>query len=125
MESRNEIQIRARSFGGVFGKVYVLLFQCAGRDAIVERDIDGTGDSVLYSPSNVEYGVFEEPDNAPLEAEETSGADHRSLHELIEFSGGTEFERNLEDFVQFMGLGTSHAVQLRVGDGNRPKAGQG
>ena len=125
MESRNEIQIRARSFGGVFGEEHIFLFQRSGPDAIVERDIEGAGDPVLHSPANVEYGLFEEPDEAALEAEETGGTDHRGLHELVELSGGTEFEGNLEDFVQFVSLGTRHAVQLGVGDGNRAKAGQG
>ena len=120
MESGNEIQIRARSRGGVFGDEHILLLQRAGRDAIVERDIDGTGHAVLHSPSNVEGGLFEQPDEAALEAEETGGADHRGLHELVEFSGGTEFEGNLENFVQFVGLGARHAVQLRVGD-RRPR----
>ena len=73
----------------------------------------------------MEGGLFEQPDEAALEAEETGGADHRGLHELVEFSGGTEFEGNLEDFVQFVGLGAGHAVQLGVGDGDRAKSGQG
>ena len=92
--------------------------------AIVERNIDGTSDSVLDSPANMEGGLLEESDDAALEAEETGGADDRGLHELVEFSGGTEFERNLEDFVEFVGLGTGHAVQLGIGDGDRAKAGQ-
>ena len=124
-ESSHEIQICARSFGGVFGEEHIFLFQRAGRDAIVERDIERTGHSVLHSPANVEGGLFEEPDEAALEAEETGGADHRGLHELVEFSGRTEFEGNLEDFVQFVGLGTGHAVQLGIGDGDRAKTGQG
>ncbi len=92
---------------------------------MVKRDIDGTGDSVLHSPANVEGGRFEESDEAALETEEAGGADDRGLHELVEFSGGTEFEGNLEDLVEFAGLGTGHAVQLGVGDGDRAKAGQG
>ena len=59
LESRYEIQIRARSLGGVIGEEHIFLFQRAGGDAIAERDIDGTGNLVLNSPSNVEYGVFE------------------------------------------------------------------
>ena len=101
-------------------------FSVRRRGAIVERDIHGTGDAVLHSPANVEDVRFlEKPDEAALESEETGGTDHRGLHELVEFSGGTEFEGNLEDFVQFVGLGTRHAVQLGVGDGDRAKAGQG
>ena len=73
----------------------------------------------------MEGGLFEQTDEAALEAEETAGADHRSLHELVEFSGGTEFEGDLENFVQFVGLGSRHATQLRVGDRDRAKAGQG
>ena len=73
----------------------------------------------------MERGLFQEPDEAALEAEKAGGADDGGLHELVEFSGGTEFERNLEDLVEFVGLGTSHAVQLGVGDGDRAKAGQG
>ena len=59
LERRNEIQIRARSLGGVIGDEHIFLLQRAGGDAIVERDIDGTGNAVLHSPSNVEHGVFE------------------------------------------------------------------
>ena len=110
---------------GIFGDEHIFLLQRTSRDAIVERDIDGTGAAVLHCPSNMEGVLFEEPDEAAPEAEETGGADHRGLHELVEFSGGTEFEGNLEDFVEFVGLGTRHAVQLGVGDGDRPKAGQG
>ena len=123
-ESMDEIQIRARSFGGVFGEEHIFLFQRAGGDAIVERDIDGTGNAVFHSPTNVEGALFEEADNAALEAEETGGADHGSVHELVEFSGGTEFEGNLEDFVEFVGLGAGHAVQFGVGDGDGAKPGQ-
>jgi hypothetical protein len=72
----------------------------------------------------VESSLFEQSDEAALEAEETGGPDHRGLHELVELSGGTEFEGNLEDFVQFVGLSTGHAVQLGIGDGDRAKSGQ-
>ena len=125
MESRNEIRIRLRSPGGVFRDEHIFLSQRAGSDVIVERDIDRTGDALLHCPSNVEGGVFEEADEAALEAEETGGTDHRGLHELAEFAGGSEFERNLEDFVEFVSLGTRHTVQLGIGHCHRAKAGQG
>ncbi len=125
LEGGNELQIRTRSLRGVFGEEHILLLHRAGGNAIVERDIDGTGHSVLHSPPNVEGSLFEQPDKTALEAEEFGGADHRGLHELVEFSGGTELEGNFEDFVQFVGLGARHAAQLSVGDGDRAKPGQG
>ena len=54
MESGDEIQIRARSLGGVLGDEHIFLLQRVGRDAIVERDIDGTSLAVFDSPSNME-----------------------------------------------------------------------
>ena len=73
----------------------------------------------------MERGFFEKSDEAALEAEEAGGADRRGLHELVEFSGGSKFEGNLENFVQFVGLSARHAVQLGVGDGHRAKTGEG
>src|ERR1700693_3413278 len=73
----------------------------------------------------MERGLFEEPDETALEAKETGGTDNRGLHELVKFSGRTEFKGNLEDFVEFVGLGACHSVQLSVGDRHRAKAGQG
>ncbi len=125
MESGDEIQIRARRGGGIFGDERIFLPQRARRHSIVERNIHGTRHPVLHSPPNVEGGLFEQSDEAALEAKETAGADHRSLHELVEFTRGTEFEGDLENFVQFVGLGSRHAAQLRVGDGDRAKAGEG
>ena len=125
LEGRNEIQICLRNLGGVFGDEHIFLSQGAGRDVIVERDIDRTGEAFFHCPSNVEGGIFEEADEAALEAEETGGANHRGLHELVELASGSEFERNLEDFVEFVGLGTRHSVQLGIGHGYRAKAGEG
>src|SRR5450631_768657 len=73
MKSTDEIQVGAWNLGGVFGEEDTFLFQRAGRDAVVERDIDGTGQAVLHSPSNVKGGVVEEPDEAAPEPEETGG----------------------------------------------------
>src|SRR5258708_8164631 len=72
----------------------------------------------------MEGGFFEEPDEAALEAKKTGGTDYRGLHELVQFSGGTEFKGNLENFVELVRLGARHAVQLSVGDRHRTKAGQ-
>src|SRR5208282_5286151 len=120
LESSQEIPIRSRSCGGVFGDEHIFFLQRTCRGAIVERDIDGTGDAVLHSPSNVKGSVFKEPDEAAPEAEKTGGPHGRGLHELVEFSGGTKLEGNLQDFVQFAGLSPRHAVQLGVGDGDCP-----
>ena len=125
LESGNEIQIRARCFGSVFGEEHIFLLQRERHGAIGERDIEGTDDAVLHCPANVEGLLFfEKPDETALESEETGGPEHGGLHELVKFSGGTELKGNLEDFVQFVGLGTRHAVQLGVGDGDRAEAGQ-
>ena len=125
LKSGDEIQVSAGSIGGVIGDEDIFFLQGLGSGAVIERDIDRAGDSVLDSPADVEGGVFEESDEAAFEAKEAGGAEDGGLHELIEFSGGTEFEGNLEDFVEFMGLGAGHAVQLGVGDGDRAKSRQG
>ena len=46
------------------------------------------------------------------------------LHELIEFPGRSELEGNLENLVQFLGLGARHAVQLGIGDRDCAKSSE-
>src|ERR1039457_1009474 len=88
------------------------------RDALRERDIDGTGPAILESPANMKGRVFEQSDEAALEAQETGGAHHGGLHEFVEFAGRTEFTGNFQDLVKLLGLGTRHAIQLGIGKGN-------
>ena len=123
-ESLDEIQIGARSFGSVFCEEHIFLFQRAGGGALGERDIEGTGNAIFDSPANVESVLFEESDDTALEAEKAGGANYGGVHELVEFPGGTEFEGNLEDFVELMGLGAGHAVEFGVGHGDSAKSGQ-
>src|SRR6202041_820994 len=90
----------------------------------MQRDIDGPRYAFFHSPANMKGIVLDEADEAALEAEETGSAHGRGLHELVELHGGAQFKGNLEDFMQFVGLGTRHAVEFGVGDGDRAKSGQ-
>ena len=91
----------------------------------MERYINGTRFAFLHSPSNVKGLLFEQSNEAALEAEKAGGADHRSLHELVEFSGGAKFEGDFKNFVQFVGLGASHPVKLGIGNCHSAETSQG
>ena len=109
----------------VLGDENVLLFESAGGDPVVKRDIDGPRYAFFHPPANMKGVLFEQSDEAALEAEETGGADDGGLHELVELAGRAQFKRNFENLVQLMGLSAGHAIQLGVGNRNGPKSSEG
>ena len=125
VELGHKIQICAGSFGGVFSHEYAFLLERVGGNPIVERNIQRTSYAVLYPPTNTEFGVFQQSDEAALKAEKAGGADNRSLHELVKLSGRTEFKGNLKDFMKFVRLRARHTIQLGIRDRDRAKTGEG
>jgi hypothetical protein len=106
----DQAKIRARKFAGILGEENVLLLQGARRGAIQKRNVDWMSHALFQRPANMKLCAFQESDEASLEAQESAGPEDRSLHELVQLSGGAELERDLEDFVQFVGLGACHTV---------------
>ena len=47
------------------------------------------------------------------------------LQELIQLANGTEFGRDVQELVQFVGLGARGGIKLGVRDGDRAKTGNG
>ena len=69
LESAYELQVRARSFGGVFAeKTHFFASGCGSRRPSWSGISTGASYAVLHSPANVERGLFQQSDEAALEA---------------------------------------------------------
>ena len=82
-----------------------------------------SGLAVFCRPTHVEGAVFQQSNEAASEAQEIRCPQRKLLQELIQLADGAEFGRNIQQLMEFVGLGAGGVVKLGIGDGHRREAG--
>ena len=119
----DHLQIRTGNFAGVIRPEHLFARQSPACDPLGEHMIHPLRYSLLDTPSHVKDAVLQQSDEAAPKAEEVRGTNYESLHELIELADGAEFGRDLQQLMEFVGLGAGSAVELGISDGDRAEAG--
>ena len=123
LEFENHFKVGARDLRGIVGPEWLVVQQSAGRDSIRKDHVDWAGLAVFRSPANSKYSVFQQPDEGAVKTQEIGSANGEALHELVEIADRSQFRRNVQQLLQFLGLSAGGSAEFGVGNGHGSKAG--